>query len=224
MCNKLAGSALLQNESLVEEILQTVVARVDVPVTLKIRTGSSCDARNGLTIAKIAEQSGIQALAVHGRTRACKFKGDAEFDTIAQIKQQLSIPVIANGDITSPQKAKFVLEYTGADAIMIGRGAQGNPWLFNAINHYLDHGTELTAPSRHEVHEVLQGHVQNLHTFYGEYSGTRIARKHIGWYLEQHHPNSAFRKSIMKVDSAQQQLEMLEAFFTNDDNQTTIAA
>jgi len=182
---KLAGSALLQFPELVEEIVQAVVGAVNVPVTLKIRTGWDPEHRNGVQIARIAEDNGIQALAVHGRTKACMYKGEAEYDTIRAIKQAVSIPVIANGDITSAQKARFVLDYTGADAIMIGRAAQGRPWIFREVVHYLKTGTELPAPEISAVQEILLEHVRGLHQLYGDLLGPRIARKHVGWYLAE---------------------------------------
>ncbi|PRY65726.1 tRNA-U20-dihydrouridine synthase [Vreelandella songnenensis] len=184
VCNKAAGSALLRDEALVAEILEAVVKAVDVPVTLKIRTGWCADSNNGVRIAKLAEAAGIQALAVHGRHREQRYTGWAEYDTIADIKSRLSIPVIANGDITSPEKAAEVLRYTRADAVMIGRGAQGNPWIFEQITHYLQHGERLALPSLDERRLVLVEHVAALHAFYGDTMGVRIARKHIGWYLE----------------------------------------
>ena len=213
VCNKAAGSALLRDESLVEEILQAVVGAVSVPVTLKIRTGWSPEQRNGLTIAKIAEDSGIQALAVHGRTRSCRFGGEAEYDTIATIKQSVSIPVIANGDIDSPEKAKFVLDYTSADAIMIGRPAQGRPWIFREMTHYLDTGTKLPEPDKHEIKCILLCHLRNLHDFYGEYMGVRIARKHVGWYLKGILGNIAFRRSFNALESAEEQYKSIENYF-----------
>lgn len=183
VCNKAAGSALLRDEPLVREILQAVVGAVDVPVTLKIRTGWDRQNRNGITVAKIAEDAGITALAVHGRTRADLYTGEAEYDTIAAIKQAVSIPVFANGDIDSPQKAKAVLDATGADALLIGRAAQGRPWIFREIDHYLRTGETLPAPALIEVERILLEHLAALHAFYGELMGTRIARKHVGWYL-----------------------------------------
>ncbi|MBR9907152.1 MAG: tRNA dihydrouridine synthase DusB [Gammaproteobacteria bacterium] len=210
---KLAGSALLQYPDLVEDIIKAVVNAVDVPVTLKFRTGWNPENRNGVDIAKLAEQLGIQSLAVHGRTRACMYKGDAEYDTIRAIKAAVRIPVVANGDITSPEKAKQVLDYTGADAIMIGRGAQGNPWLFREIAHYLATGEQLTPPSIDEVREVVLRHVANLHTHYGEFSGVRIARKHVGWYLQQQQPASAFRREFVGIEHADEQIEALTKFF-----------
>ncbi|XRN90702.1 tRNA dihydrouridine synthase DusB [Marinomonas gallaica] len=213
--NKAAGSALLQNESLVQTILESVVSSVDVPVTLKIRTGWSLDQRNGLTIAKIAEQSGIQALAVHGRTRACKFKGDVEYDTIAKIKQSISIPVFANGDIQNAQQAKQVLDYTKADAVMIGRAAQGRPWIFREVNHYLEHNELLPPPSSDEVKAIVINHVKALHDFYGSYMGTRIARKHVGWYLQTLADTTPFRSQFNRIEDAQEQLDLLNEFFVS---------
>ncbi len=183
VCNKAAGSALLRDEALVAEILDAVVSAVDIPVTLKIRTGWCAESNNGLRIARLAEAAGIQALAVHGRHRQQRYTGLAEYDTIAEIKSHLSIPVIANGDITSPEKAAEVLAYTGADAVMVGRGAQGNPWIFQQISHYLQHGERLALPSLTERRQVLQEHVVALHEFYGSTMGVRIARKHVGWYI-----------------------------------------
>ncbi|MEA2117361.1 tRNA dihydrouridine synthase DusB [Halovibrio sp. HP20-50] len=185
VCNKAAGSALLRDEALVAEILNAVVAAVDIPVTLKIRTGWCAESNNGVRIAQLAEAAGIQALAIHGRHRQQRYTGQAEYDTIAEIKSRLSIPVIANGDITSPEKAAEVLAYTGADAVMVGRGAQGNPWIFQQINHYLQYGERIALPSLTERHQVLHGHVAALHAFYGTTMGVRIARKHVGWYLSE---------------------------------------
>ena len=185
VCRKAAGSALLANPEQVERILHAVVAAVDVPVTLKIRTGSTPEQRNGVAIAKIAESAGVQALTVHGRTRACRFTGAVEYDTIAAIKSAIRIPVIANGDIDSPQKALTVLAHTGADGVMIGRAAQGYPWVFREISHTLKTGQRLTPPTRGEVFAVMQAHWQSLIDFYGDFMGLRIARKHIGWYLDR---------------------------------------
>ena len=213
VCNVAAGSALLKDEKLVTEILAAVVNAVSVPVTLKIRTGWDTSHRNALSIAKIAEQTGIQALTVHGRTRACAFKGVAEHETAAEIKQQVSIPIIANGDITSPQQARFVLEHFHVDGVMIGRAAQGNPWIFRQIEHYLATGNLLSAPSTSEVGRVLIRHLQQLHSFYGEHQGVRIARKHIGWYCKQHADAAAFRAAINRVESANEQIDMTAAFF-----------
>ena len=186
VCKKAAGSALLQNEALVADILAAVVAAVDIPVTLKIRTGSTPSERNGVRVAKIAEDAGIQCLAVHGRTRACAFKGSVEYDTIAEIVNALSIPVLANGDIDSPEKAKAVLDYTGAAGVMIGRGAQGNPWLFREINHFLANGMRIDKPTQQEFSETVLHHLHALHLFYGDTLGVKIARKHVSWYLQYH--------------------------------------
>ena len=210
---KLAGSALLQFPDLVESIVKAVVAAVDVPVTLKIRTGWNTDNRNGVKIAQIAEQNGIQSLAVHGRTRACMYKGNAEYDTIRQIKSAISIPVIANGDICSAQKARDVLDYTGADGVMIGRGAQGNPWIFKQIQHFLETGETLEAPPLSEQHQVLHEHVANVHAFYGDTSGVRIARKHVGWYLAEHDTEREFRKTFNAIEQTDLQLEALNDYF-----------
>jgi tRNA-dihydrouridine synthase B len=235
VCKKAAGSALLRDEKLVADILTAVVNAVDIPVTLKIRTGWSPEERNGLTIARIAEHIGISALAVHGRTRACAFKGDAEYDTIAEIANTLSIPVFANGDITSPEKAKAVLEYTNASAVMIGRAAQGNPWIFQEINHYLATGTILEKPSIKEVCGTLIAHLQKLHQFYDGIMGVRIARKHVGWYLKQqakqhvdHDNNDAlnneheqFRQYFNRIEVAQEQYHAIQSFFGQPPLQTT---
>jgi tRNA-dihydrouridine synthase B len=184
VCNKAAGSALMRDETLVAEILDAVVKAVDIPVTLKIRTGWCAASNNALRIAKLAESAGIQALAIHGRHREQRYTGEAEYDTIADIKSHLTIPVIANGDITTPEKAAHVLRYTGADAVMVGRGAQGNPWIFQQITHYLTHGEHLASPGLAERCSVLLEHLQALHDFYGTTMGVRIARKHVGWYLD----------------------------------------
>jgi tRNA-dihydrouridine synthase B len=224
VCNVMAGSALLQNEALVTDILESVVNAVDVPVTLKIRTGWDSDHRNGVTIAKIAEQSGIQALAVHGRTRACAYKGDAEYDTIAEIKSAISIPVIANGDISSPEKAKIVLKHTQADGLMIGRAAQGNPWIFRQILHFLEHDTLLEAPAISEVQHVLIEHLHALYDFYGDYTGVRMARKHIAWYSKGLRNGNPFRQEMNTFEQPQEQLDFTEQFFNNLAQSETIAA
>lgn len=213
VCNVMAGSALLQNEKLVGEILESVVNGVEVPVTLKIRTGWDADNRNGVAIARIAEQSGIKALAVHGRTRADAYRGEAEYDTIAEIKSAISIPVIANGDISSPEKAKQVLDYTQADAVMIGRAAQGNPWIFKQIDHYLKHGEHLTAPAVSEVRQTLIEHLHTLYEFYGDYTGVRMARKHIAWYSKGLRNGNPFRQHMNTLELPQQQLDFTEQFF-----------
>jgi tRNA-dihydrouridine synthase B len=184
VCSIAAGSALLRDEALVKKILDAVVNAVDIPVTLKIRTGWDLDSRNAVEIAKIAEGSGIAALTLHGRTRACKFNGQAEYETIKKVKQSVKIPIIANGDIDSAEKAKYVLDTTGADAIMIGRAAQGNPWLFNQICYFLKTGNVLEKPTELTIHSTLLSHLEQLYSFYGNVSGVRIARKHIGWYFK----------------------------------------
>ncbi|MCG9650500.1 tRNA dihydrouridine synthase DusB [Vibrio brasiliensis] len=210
---KLAGSALLQYPDIIEDILKAVVNAVDVPVTLKTRTGWDTDNKNCVQIAKLAEDCGIQALALHGRTKACMYKGEAEYDSIKAVKQAISIPVIANGDIDSPEKAKYVLEYTGADALMIGRPAQGRPWIFQEIQHFLENGTTMPDLPYSEVKDILLGHVNALHSFYGEYLGPRIARKHVGWYLKEHEQASEFRRTFNAIDVAELQLEALEEYF-----------
>lgn len=212
---KLAGSALLKVPQQVESIVQAVVNAVNVPVTLKIRTGWCENTKNGIEIAKIAEANGIQSLAVHGRTRCDFYKGDAEYDTIRAIKKAVSIPVVANGDITSVEKAEWVLDYTGADAIMIGRAAQGRPWIFREINHFLKTGTHLSAPSVNEVSSILIEHVKALHSFYGEFMGVRIARKHVSWYMQKQDPEKTFRSIFNALESPIEQLEALNLYFDN---------
>lgn len=222
VCNKAAGSALLRDEPLVREILAAVVGAVDVPVTLKIRTGWDRQNKNGITVAKIAEDAGIAALSVHGRTRADLYTGEAEYDTIAAIKQAISIPVFANGDIDSPQKAKAVLDATGADALLIGRAAQGRPWIFREIEHYLSTGETLPAPGLLEVECILLEHLAALHAFYGELMGTRIARKHVGWYLATLPGAREFRAQFNRLDSTDAQCAHVRAFFRerhNDGNE-----
>ena len=209
---KLAGSALLKEPGLVQEILSAVRAAVTVPVTLKIRTGWAPEHRNGVQIAELAEREGMNALTVHGRTRACMYKGQAEFDTIRDIRQAIRIPLIANGDITTPEKAEQVLNYTEADAVMVGRGAQGNPWIFREIVHYLNTGQHLAAPTREEVTTVMREHVQELHKFYGDWRGLRIARKHIGWYVQGIGDPSHFRAKFNQLETAQEQLDALDFF------------
>ncbi len=212
---KLAGSALLKAPDQVKQIVQSVVAAVDVPVTLKIRTGWCENTRNGIEIAQIAEENGIQALAVHGRTRNDFYKGSAEYDTIKAIKAAISIPVIANGDIDTAQKAEQVLDYTNADAVMIGRAAQGRPWIFREINHYLKTGEQLASPEVAEIRAILLAHVQGLHEFYGDFMGPRIARKHVSWYLQTHDQGKQFRSIFNGLESPVEQLESLNMFFDN---------
>lgn len=213
VCNAWAGSALMRDERLVACICEAVVQAVDVPVTLKIRTGWDATHRNAPVIAGIAQDSGIAALAVHGRTRDQHYTGLAEYDTIAAIKAALSIPVIANGDIDSPRKAAFVLRHTGADAVMVGRAAQGRPWIFREIAHHLATGGELPPPSLAEVREILLGHLRDLHAFYGEPQGVRIARKHLGWYAKDRPENHAFRAVVNRAESAAMQLALTRDYF-----------
>nr|WP_314493851.1 tRNA dihydrouridine synthase DusB [uncultured Pseudomonas sp.] len=213
VCNKAAGSALLRDEALVRDILHAVVGAVDVPVTLKIRTGWDRANKNGLNVAKIAEQAGIQALAVHGRTRADLYTGEAEYDTIAAIAQAVSIPVFANGDITSPEKARDVLHATGASGLLIGRAAQGRPWIFREIAHYLETGEHLPAPALDEVERILLEHLAALHAFYGEVMGVRIARKHVGWYLATRPGGKEFRARFNALQDTQAQRDDVAAYF-----------
>ena len=213
VCNVWAGSALLRDEALVGRILAAVVSAVDAPVTLKIRTGWDRQNKNGLAIARIAEDSGIAALAVHGRTRADLYLGEAEYDTVAAIKAAVRIPVLANGDIHSPQRAREVLERTGCDAVMVGRAAQGRPWIFREIAHYLATGEILPEPTPAEVSEILLAHLRHLHAFYGELAGVRIARKHLGWYAKDRPENAAFRAVVNRAESADEQLRLTTEYF-----------
>ena len=213
VCSVAAGSALLANEPLVAEILAMVVRAVEVPVTLKIRTGRDPEHRNALAIARIAEDAGILALAVHGRTRACAFTGSVEYATIRAVKEAVSIPVIANGDIDSPEQAKRVLEETGADAIMIGRAAQGRPWIFREIAHFFAHGVHLSPPTVTEAHAAIVAHLADHYAFYGEASGARIARKHLGWYTKDLSGGDAFRREINAAETAGAQLSAVHRFF-----------
>ena len=213
VCNAWAGSALLKDEALVEHILRAVVAAVDVPVTLKIRTGWDRANRNGVRVARIAEDAGVLALAVHGRTRDMLYAGEAEYETIAAIKQAVRIPVIANGDVTSPQKAREVLAATGADALMIGRAAQGRPWIFREIAHFLATGHVAPPPAVADVRETLLEHVRALHEFYGEPAGVRIARKHLAWYAKDRPENAAFRAVVNRAETADEQLRLTRGYF-----------
>ena len=213
VCKRAAGSALLQDPKLVSDILHAVVAAVDVPVTLKIRTGWDRHNRNAVTIAKIAEEAGVAALAVHGRTRACRFVGEVEYDTIAQVVEAVSIPVLANGDISTPEKAQFVLQHTGAAAVMIGRAAQGSPWVFKQINHYLEIGTLLPPPRLDEAGAIMMRHLIALHDFYGEVGGTLISRKHIGWYINPMAGGKQFTQQFNKLESTMEQQASLRQFF-----------
>jgi tRNA-dihydrouridine synthase B len=216
VCNKAAGSALLKDEQLVADILTAVVNAVEVPVTLKIRTGWSAENRNGISIAKMAEDCGIQMLTVHGRTRACGFAGHAEYDTIADIKSRVRIPVIANGDITSADDALTVLNKTGADGVMIGRAAQGQPWIFSQINHVLATGNTIAAPSPIEIKTLMLSHMKSLYDFYGEFMGVRIARKHVSWYLKTL-PTATFRAFFNKLETPAEQLTAIHHFFDHND-------
>ena len=213
VCKKLAGSALLSDQHLVASILEATVSAVNVPVTLKIRTGPSPDKRNGVVIAKIAEATGIQSLAVHGRTRYCRFSGDVEYQTIRDIVGAVKIPVFANGDCDSPQKARQVLEFTGAAGIMLGRAAQGRPWIFREIAHYLETGLKLNTPTTKEVRDIMLAHLRNLYDFYGEVLGVRIARKHLGWYCKERPGAHDFKKRVLSVEAADRQFSLTKEYF-----------
>ncbi len=213
VCNVYAGSALLQDEPLVARILKAVVGAVQVPVTLKIRTGWDRANRNAVAVARMAEDCGVQLLAIHGRTRADQYHGEAEYDTIAAVKQAIRIPVIANGDIDSPAKARHVLDSTGVDGVMIGRAAQGRPWIFREIAHHLATGADLPPPSTDEVRDILVGHLRNLYEFYGETLGVRVARKHIGWYSKGLPGGAVFRNTINQVEGAAAQIGLIDEFF-----------
>jgi tRNA-dihydrouridine synthase B len=219
VCNKLAGSSLLQDESLVAAILESVVAAVDVPVTLKFRTGWDPEHRNGVAVARIAERSGVQALAVHGRTRACRFRGETEYETIAAIKNEVTIPVIANGDITTFEKSLEVLSVTGADALMIGRAAQGRPWLFRELNDRYeknDSENDSTMPlEKNFVRDIMLDHLGSLYQFYGETTGVRVARKHLVWYCAGLKNIQPFRAQVVRVDSASEQIRLTREYFGN---------
>ncbi|MCB1960399.1 MAG: tRNA dihydrouridine synthase DusB [Rhodocyclaceae bacterium] len=218
VCNKAAGSALMRDEALVREILSAVVNAVpDTPVTLKMRTGWDRDNRNAPRLARIAEDAGIRALAIHGRTRADKYMGHAEYDTIAAVKQAVTIPVIANGDIDSPEKAAAVLRHTGADGVMIGRAAQGRPWIFREIEHYLATGETLPPPTVSEIGAICRAHLADLYAFYGEWSGVRIARKHIAWYTKGLAGAHVFRQAMNQQDQVEGQLAAVDRFFARLD-------
>ncbi len=224
VCNVMAGSALLQDEVRVARILEAVVRSVEVPVTLKIRTGWDRAHRNGVRIATMAEQCGVQLLAVHGRTRACLYQGQAEYDTIAAINAATRIPIIANGDIATPEQASTVLAYTGAAGVMVGRAAQGRPWIFREIAHFLETGERLPQPTAQEIHDTLVDHLHDLYEFYGEHTGVRVARKHISWYSKGQPGGGVFRCAINRVDSAAVQLAMLAHFFDSQPQTTGLAA
>jgi tRNA-dihydrouridine synthase B len=215
VCHQAAGSSLMRDERLVKSILKAVVNAIPIPVSLKIRTGWCPDSRNGVKIAQIAEDSGIHALTVHGRTRADKFKGNAEYETVKAIKQTVKIPVIANGDIISPEKAKFVLEHTGVDALMIGRGAQGRPWIFREIAHYLKTGDFLSPPKSSEIKETLLSHMSELHQYYGEHLGLKIARKHLTCYLQHLQVSRSIIKKINLAGTTHDQQQLITELFDN---------
>lgn len=215
VCSVAAGSALMAMPDRVSEIFQTVVAAVDVPVTVKIRTGTDDNNTNAIQIALLAQQHGLKAITIHGRTREAKFSGLAEYDTIKAVKQQVDIPVIANGDICTPEQAEFVLKYTSADGIMIGRASQGYPWVFRELNHYLKTGKKLAKPTRNEFAQTMLQHTTGLHQLYGETLGVRIARKHIGWYAQHLENGTQLRKQFNQLSSPQEQLDLLNQFFQN---------
>lgn len=214
ICNVMAGSALLRDEPLVSQILRAVVNAVDVPVTLKIRTGWDRQNKNAIMIAKMAEDIGVQALTIHGRTRNDLYHGDAEYDTIAAVKQAINIPLIANGDITTPEKAKFVLDYTKADAVMIGRAAQGRPWIFRETEHFLNTGEHMLPPTVDEIHQVMLEHLHDLYDFYGDLTGMRVARKHISWYTKGLAGSAAFRHNMNTLQTIELQLHAINDFFS----------
>lgn len=224
VCNKLAGSALLKDELLVATILTSVVEAVSVPVTLKIRTGWDPDHRNAVNIARIAEDSGIVALAVHGRTRACRYKGAAEFETIARVKESVQIPVIANGDITTLQKSHEVLRLTNCDGLMIGRGAQGRPWIFRELGQLLDTDQDKPQLDKYELRDIMLDHLGELHRFYGELIGVRVARKHLTWYCNSLTNADAFRHQVVRVDSASEQIGLTKSYFDREDGGASLAA
>jgi tRNA-dihydrouridine synthase B len=224
VCKQLAGSALLRDPSLVERILSATVSAVSVPVTLKMRTGWDEQNRNGIEIAKIAEQNGIQALAVHGRTRACRYKGEAEYETIARIKSAVSIPVIANGDITTPEKSLEVLRLSEADALMIGRAARGRPWIFRELNHYFQTGRKIASLENTDVRDIMLDHLNDLYQFYGNETGVRVARKHLTWYCAGLNNSEEFRSQVVRVESASEQIHLTRQFFGLRAGDTNLAA
>ena len=224
VCKKLAGSALLKDEKLVKSILTHVVSAVAVPVTLKIRTGWDTEHRNAEIIARIAEDSGIQSLAVHGRTRACRYKGDAEFETISRIKEIVDIPVFANGDITTLKKSLEVLRLTNCDGLMIGRGAQGRPWIFRELGQLLNPDQDLPQLDKYELRDTMLGHLNELHRFYGEVTGVRVARKHLTWYCNSLANAGDFRRQVVRVESASEQIELTKMYFDREDGGISLAA
>ena len=224
VCKKLAGSALLKDEKLVKSILTHVVSAVAVPVTLKIRTGWDTEHRNAEIIARIAEDSGIQSLAVHGRTRACRYKGDAEFETISRIKEIVDIPVFANGDITTLKKSLEVLRLTNCDGLMIGRGAQGRPWIFRELGQLLNPEQDLPQLDKYELRDTMLGHLNELHRFYGEETGVRVARKHLTWYCNSLANAGDFRRQVVRVESASEQIELTKMYFDREEGGISLAA
>ena len=224
VCRQAAGSALLRDPDLVERIVSAVVSAVDVPVTLKIRTGWDTEHRNGVEIAKIAEQNGIVGLAVHGRTRACRYQGDAEYDTVAQIKQSVSIPVQANGDIDCPEKSLEVFRLSAVDGLMIGRAARGRPWIFRELNAYYESGTQIASLDKQEVRDIILGHLDDLYRFYGETTGVRVARKHLTWYCAGLNKTEEFRSRVVRVENASEQIRLTRKFFGGYAGDTILAA
>ncbi|MDH3747726.1 MAG: tRNA dihydrouridine synthase DusB [Gammaproteobacteria bacterium] len=224
VCRSLAGSALLKDTHLVEKILCTVVAAVDVPVTLKMRTGWDPQHRNGAAIARIAEDAGIMSLAVHGRTRACRYRGDAEFETISRIKESIDIPVFANGDITTLEKSHEVLRLTNADGLMIGRGAQGRPWIFRELKQILHDGGKIVPVAKIELRDTMLAHLNELHRFYGDQTGVRVARKHLTWYCDNLASADEFRYQVVRVDSASEQICLTREYFDRPDGGISMAA
>lgn len=224
VCRKAAGSALLRDPDLVRSILDSVVAAVSVPVTLKIRTGWDKEHRNGPQIAQIAEQAGIQALAVHGRTRACRYTGEAEFDTVAQIKREVSIPVLANGDITTPEKSLEVLRLSSVDGLMIGRGAQGRPWIFRDLDFFHANGAHVAPLNKDKVRDIMLDHLSDLYQFYGDTTGVRVARKHLTWYCAGIKNAEKFRSQVVRVDSASEQIRLTQQFFGRAAEDNILAA
>ncbi len=224
VCNKLAGSALLKDVHLVEAILQAVVAAVEVPVTLKMRTGWDPEHRNGEIVARIAEDCGVQALAIHGRTRACRYRGCAEYETIARIKDAVRIPVFANGDITSPEKSLEVLRLTNADGLMIGRGAQGRPWIFRELLQFAQGGQTKARLEKNELRDIMLGHLNDLHQFYGEAAGVRVARKHLTWYCKSLIDADDFRYQVVRVESGSEQIRLTREYFEREDGGISLAA
>jgi len=224
VCRKLAGSALLRDEKRVASILEAVVNGVSVPVTLKIRTGWDLEHRNAVKIAQIAEESGIKSLAVHGRTRACRYKGEAEFETIARVKEAVEIPVIANGDITTLEKSHEVLRLTNCDGLMIGRGAQGRPWIFRELGRLLNPDQHLPQLDKYELRDIMLDHLDELHRFYGELTGVRVARKHLTWYCNSLANAGEFRHQVVRVESASEQISLTKTYFDREDGGISLAA